>query len=737
MADHPPDYAPTLPQILVVPLPDAASFFCGPSVQGEVFVKGLGAGEEHGVQTLRAKLHLQSLLPEAPPIDLYPFPEQTLYPAPPSLDEESTSTARFPTCHQFAIPLPATIPPPDWVDSSTTDPDGEILPGTLNLSAFSKGEVRYTLSVILSLSTGQQVEATVPVEGTPQTLFATYPLSKKEVERTQTRKGITTRLLLSSDTPHLGDLVHLGVEIKLSKLSAAELAGDQKDSSSAEQEAKGILRRMRRIRVEFYRLVTIHSSPSSSSASTPAPEQHYTLLHSSGKSLRYPGPPPLPAPRLLFTIPTAQTGHLAERTWGEINQRAGWHEVQFGVRVRVGLGDGGAAPSGPASSESEDGGWTIEHPIVILPKVYQPPSASSSTFPDAVSVSQPPSPILDPEVEQQRAREAYRLKGQDIVGALGTTRAEDGQGDDLPPPFEPGHHFSQAGPSGAYPPPPPAVQDPEAGGSGPSGLPTFLESQAQEERRRGSVSVVVPHRDTGKERESNDVTPAAVDSPMREEGEGLRVGRDGLSGELATWVEYDGYETFSQPPPSLSASFHARGSMDPLQPGELVEVNGVVEDVVARLGLDGAGQAGGAVELMEHLGLGDGTRVVDLQDDLPPGIDEPSLPALPSFNSPHSQPPTRTYQQFPDQTLSTNAHTHTVHSSTLPASPPPPHESQHAPPSFDASQAANAVGGVAASGPVTGAGGAGAAAVAGGEGAEGQGAPPGYERGGLPPYSQG
>ncbi|ODN78016.1 hypothetical protein L202_05101 [Cryptococcus amylolentus CBS 6039] len=728
MADHPPDYAPTLPQILVVPLPDAASFFCGPSVQGEVFVKGLGAGEEHGVQALRAKLQLQSGLPEAPPIDLYPFPEQTLYPAPPSLDEESTSTARFPTCHRFAIPLPATIPPPDWVDSSTADPDGEILPGTLNLSAFSKGEVRYTLLVILSLSTGQQVEATIPVEGTPQTLFATYPLSKKEVEHVQTKKGITTRLLLSSDTPHLGDLVHLGVEIKPSTLSASEQAGDQKGSTSAEQEAKGILRRMRRIRVEFYRLVTIHSSQSSSST-PPAPEQHYTLLHSSGKSLRYPGPPPLPAPRLLFTIPTAQTGHLAERTWGEINQRAGWHEVQFGVRVRVGLGDGGSAgPSGPASSESEDDGWTIEHPIVILPKIYQPPSASSSTFPD--TISEPPSPILDPEVEQQRAREAYRLKGRDIVGAQGTTRAEDLPGDDLPPPFEPGRRPSQAGPSASYP-PPLVEQEPEAAGSGPSGLPTFLESQAQEERRRGSVSVVLPHRDTGKERESNDVTPAAVE-PAREE---LRVGRDGLSGELATWVEYDGYETFSQPPPSLAASLHARGSMDPLQPGELVQVNGVVEDVVARLGLDGAGQAGGAVELMEHLGLGDGTRVVDLQDDLPPGIDEPSLPALPSFNSPHSQPPSRTFQQFSTQTLPTNAHP--LHSPPLPATPPPPHESQHAPPSFDASQAANAVGGVAASGPMAGAGEGGDVVSAPGAGPEGQGAPPGYDRGGLPPYSQG
>jgi len=38
----PPNYAPSQPQILVAPLPDATSFFWGRTVQGEVFVKGLG-----------------------------------------------------------------------------------------------------------------------------------------------------------------------------------------------------------------------------------------------------------------------------------------------------------------------------------------------------------------------------------------------------------------------------------------------------------------------------------------------------------------------------------------------------------------------------------------------------------------------------------------------------------------------------------------------------------------------
>lgn len=48
MTDHPPSYTPTLPQILVLPLPDATSWFQGPYIQGEVFVKGLGDGTGGG-----------------------------------------------------------------------------------------------------------------------------------------------------------------------------------------------------------------------------------------------------------------------------------------------------------------------------------------------------------------------------------------------------------------------------------------------------------------------------------------------------------------------------------------------------------------------------------------------------------------------------------------------------------------------------------------------------------------
>jgi hypothetical protein len=49
---EPPDYQPTNPQILVAYLPDTTSFFWGRTLQGEVYVKGLGEGGGRGVERL-------------------------------------------------------------------------------------------------------------------------------------------------------------------------------------------------------------------------------------------------------------------------------------------------------------------------------------------------------------------------------------------------------------------------------------------------------------------------------------------------------------------------------------------------------------------------------------------------------------------------------------------------------------------------------------------------------------
>jgi hypothetical protein len=173
--------------------------------------------------------------------------------------------------------------------------------------------------------------------------------------------------------------------------------------------------------------------------------------------------------------------------------------------------------------------------------------------------------------------------------------------------------------------------------------------------------------------------------------------------------------------------------MDPPQEGD-EDVN-VMGGMVARLGLGEGGvvRPGAQAELMEQLGLGEGTRVVDLQvrlfiyhdaeeeadsqDDLPPGIDEPSLPGLPTSYTPHPRP----------------------HAG---ATPPTQGDTDN-PPSFAASEAAQAVGGVASAQRTRSAILQQPSPVAGVVGE----APPGYfgapvpsgegPVGGLPPYSQG
>jgi hypothetical protein len=66
-------------------------------------------------------------------------------------------------------------------------------------------------------------------------------------------------------------------------------------------------------------------------------------------------------------------------------------------------------------------------------------------------------------------------------------------------------------------------------------------------------------------------------------------------------------------PPPAAVSYGVDSSMDPPQEGD-EDVN-VMGGMVARLGLGEGGvvRPGAQAELMEQLGLGEGTRIVDLQ----------------------------------------------------------------------------------------------------------------------------
>lgn len=580
------------------------------------------------------KLNLQSILPDYPTLDLFDFPSLQLYPPPPAIHSDSgteqlgTSRPPFPTSQTFSIPFPERIPLPSWAHQDGSDGgggDGALLPGTLNLTAYNKGQIRYSLTVGLVLSSGQTISHSIPIEGTPPVHHEPIRGDEKdEVEQVLTKKGVMTRLVLSTARPRLGDLLHLGVEIKReASENSSSSKGEKGMAEGEEEETKAALRRMRRVTVELFRRVIVHLPEPN-----PRTITHQTVLHASGKSLRYPGPSPTNPPlRLLFTIPTIPNpssstttthGGTGEQSWGEVSTVGGYHQVTFGVKVGVGGGIGVGVGVGVGVGGWDENDFVVEKEIEILPKIwsslppdqhhhhqqqqqqqqratYQLQTQDGFAFdipPELaaeLSLNSSPSPYssnadadAEAETDTLSARDAYRLKGRDIVGPSGTTRlpspsssrnARDGGGgdgeDDLPPPpFESSAESSAIdatptsldgpgpGPSGGY-----FEQDVDVGQG--SGLPSFLESEQQEERRararaaslsdaclyalrgaRGKEREASAGRSTaGSARTRGGAAPVEGNGQGAEEEEGwsddeeLGVGREGLGGELATWIE--------------------------------------------------------------------------------------------------------------------------------------------------------------------------------------------------------
>ncbi|TXT04383.1 hypothetical protein VHUM_04150 [Vanrija humicola] len=657
-AAPPPTYAPTQPQILIAPLPDASSFFWGRTIQGEVFIKGLGEHRTRTVKSLSVSARLTDRLPGHPVNDLLDIPAQTLYPlAEPQAGTSVQTETAFPTSLRFALPLPAALA------------DGSPLPGTLNLGA--GGEVRWEVQVRLALLSDEVITERVTVEGTPPDVCTDQTEEEPlEAESVLERDGVRVRLVLACSRPRLGTPLRVGVEVRPKKSEKrTAVAG-----LAAQPNAAETLRPLRRMRLELIRSVDIIPGPEDSAAGTTnSPTKthiHTTVLHASGKSLRYPGAnaPPL---RLLFTLPTAQLHPGAIATGGETTTRTPYHAVRF--KVRATLGFGVHEQPGPSRVQDERGDWAVEQEITIRPATWQEPRA--------VVIERGLQPELgtgdagELELVDEDEREAYRRKGRDVVGATGTTRVDGPSGTvDEPPSF--GEATEEPGPSGTQS---------HAGGDDDNSLPTFTESEAQ--MRSGAVPLLnhaVPSERLVPVSFTPDDGIADVRAAQR---------RSSFSGELGTWIEvsggvetvltikYDGYETFSVAPPPAAASYGLVGSMDPPREGD--DEAHVVGDMAARLGIEVGHAPAHPAELLEQLGLN--TRVVDMQDDMPPGIDEPSLPALPGFGG--SAPPVRNFAA-PFVAPAFRSPFTTTRDNDSEA------EGDH-PPSFAASEAAEAAGGMA------------------------------------------
>lgn len=438
-----------------------------------------------GADDSTAHLTLSDYYPHRPTLPIQSFDPQTLYP--PSTATSSSSNNAFPTIHRFNIPLPS----------------HELLPGTLNLSHHNRGEVKWNLTVNLTLPGGSVITESVPVEGTPQDIYPEaegeeQSVEVDEVEEVLERDGVKARMLLDQTRPRLGKLLRLGVEVQPGPRQKTGVAG-----LSSQPDPADTLRSLRRVRVEMFRRVRISHEQSSASSSKAASsdttegQQHLSLVYTSGKVLRYPGSsrshPPL---RVLFTLPTTQFGSVADNTWGEITQKTPYHTVTFFVRATIGFGGADVSPT------TEGQPWILEREITLRPKIWKEPRQVLISGGNAPALGQGGE---EGGMTEEELRQAYRLKGMDVVGQSGTYRS--GGVSDLPPPFE------GAGPS-------------HSGGEAEGELPTFLESEAQ--MRTGEAPLpadAIP---------SERLVPVGLDDDERN----ATVGRRGsLGGELGTWVE--------------------------------------------------------------------------------------------------------------------------------------------------------------------------------------------------------
>lgn len=556
------------------------------------------------------------------------YPDVELLDATPQVlyppESGGTENIPFPLSHRFAVPLPETLG------------SGSPLPGTLDLA--SAGAVRWALDVELTLVSGQVITSTTVIEGIPPDLPSEAEARHPD-EASLERGGVRTRLVVDDVNPRLGDALRLGVEVRPMQRARTTVAGLASQPDPAES-----LRGLRRVRVDLVRRVEI----------TPPQGRPYvrtTSLHSTGKGLRYPGKDkPL---RVLFHLPTSHASAL-QGVRDEVTADTTYHRISFVIRAQLGFAQGHQGPqastapsnaAGPSSAAAQED-WGVELPLTIRPAAWHEPAT--------VVIErglQPELGAADPSGSSD-AREAYRRKGLDVVGEGGTTRAGEA---DLPPPFE--------------------------GDAGPSTLPTFTESEAA--ARAGCAPLapgVASARLVPVDFAPDSAVPPSVLAAASEPS------ASGTGGELDSWVEYDGYETFSEAPPPAAASFGVESAMDPPRDGDDLRPTTVVEDMAARLGL--STEVRSPAQLMQQLGLEQ--RVIDMHDDLPPGIDEPSLPALPGFGYARHQggqydqppndyraPPPESYpESYPEANYEANYE--------RPAYEPEPYGSEYDPQSYEA-----------------------------------------------------
>ncbi len=428
--------------------------------------------------------------------------------------------------------------------------------------------------------------------------------------------GMRMRLVLSTKSVKVGETLPVGVEvISIDPSSITTTINSTSDP-----------RGLRRVKLELWRQIrtplpaTQYSNepgPSSLAGSQPSFKDHLTLLWRSGKSCRYSTTRPI---RLLFHLPPRPTTNpasslargLSDAQCGEITQETPYHHVEYFVRAIAGF----------AASEQEvsvDKELIVQAPDEAMSRndndIFPPDTtASPDIHRDEVLAQQLSYQDGFPDNDESR-REAYRRKGQDVVGDGGTYRA------DLPDVMQGSSSTPYHGASSSENPPPfstDALPPPFAAVTGVActPVPTDIAHDGVIREPPTTVSNDLP---TFQESQSQ-VLPPRTETESSDPGERFTVRP--ATGELVHWIEYDGYESFSQPPPPAAASLGLNSSMDPPVSGEDQAIDSTLMRNLLGDAIDKNGSGGDVrMRLMTELGLGEGTRVIDMQ------VREQTIPA--------------------------------------------------------------------------------------------------------------
>lgn len=579
--------------------------------------------------------------------------------------------------------------------------EGSNLPGCLHLTERGDGQVQWELDVNLRKGS-EDIRSTHEIHLTPYATGDDAANTSKLAENSSEKSrgpdlqdvveesvneeaGFRTRVILPRAYTRNDESLPVGVEI--SKL----------DNGS---EASTKLKSLRRVKLEWWRKVTTPSMPAgpvsqeagpSSRPVEPNQQAFFTILHRSGKSCRYSAEQPV---RLLFELPplyniTQLPGH---DSCGEITQDTPYHSTSFFIKIIVGF-----------VGQEENELVLTQNVDIRRARWHDTPATEVVQTSDPDDNSGQLAAILSDSEDEDYPmtdavrRQAYRLKGVDIVGETGTYRPDN----------------SGAGPSGSGE----GSGDPELpsfeAAARDERPPTFMQAISEEPRASGNVVMMGPSDGELPSFNESQLFASGSDPRLRAADSGVqmnasRTAEQGrrtppptqLTGELATWREFDGYETFSQPPPAATESLGASGVMD--IPHNL--------DTMDSGHLDPA-TLQDRMQLMERLGLGEGSRVIDTHEDMPPGFDEPSLPSLPNAIMPHHQRNRALQHQHRRLSMEQETDSPPAFSTEATAAPtasgettarePPTasHQHLHPPPSFAASEAAEAQG-VNATGPL-------------------------------------